>query len=462
MKIGIITFHNSIDYGSILQSWALQKELKLLGEEPIIINYKCVDKLEKDKAFILRKDFKENIQEVKNFIYKLNRNRKMYSFMKREYVLTKKKYKYLEEMESLEKEFPLFICGSDEIWNYNSTKLDTAYFLNFIRNSKKKVAYGASFAMEEINKSYKFQYKNLLNSIEYISVRENSGKKLIKEIIDRDSTVVLDPTLLLNKNQWMLISSDEYKNTRVEEKYILLYTLNNSPEIINYAKYLKRLFGYKLIKVCTSSWDYKNSKDRKGEKGYESILPSPKEFLNLINRAECIITDSFYGVAFSINFNKPFYVYLGEEYNRRYLQGESLTQFNNSEQNSNDEANKDEINNVEVNKVQEASAYHKNNFTFNNLQSYKEEVASEYEGEKQSNSMELDKNSNDLYKYSSICNLLETFSLEERIITSLEILDRELSIDYSTINKELSEEREKSVGFLKDILNKSKNLEYLS
>lgn len=304
MNVAIITFHNSTNYGAVLQTFALQKKILDLKNNVEIIDYICEYKKSMYKITELKKDASliYNLLQIINAPLVLSKNKKMYKFMNKNYKLTLKKFYSCNEINKYAENRDKIICGSDQIWNYNNTGFDKTYFLDFVDNEDKKVSYAASFGVENIEDKYIEEYKKLLSKIKYLSVREESGKKIIKKILNKDVQVVLDPTLLLEKNEWYEFSSDKYMK---KNKYILLYTLHYSSEIIDIANKLSKKLKYKVIMISTRMKYYFSS--------FKCLNPNPNEFVSLINNAEYVITDSFHGTVFSINLEKEFFVYLNDK-----------------------------------------------------------------------------------------------------------------------------------------------------
>ncbi|WP_293722850.1 polysaccharide pyruvyl transferase family protein [uncultured Cetobacterium sp.] len=300
-KIATITFHNSDNYGAIFQTKALQVAIENLGYETEIIDYICRNKIEMYKVFNwdLKRSLIKNIFHLLNAPYKYIKKSKVSNFALEQCKISTRKYYSSDEMIELENEYSLVITGSDQVWNYINTKFDKVYFLDFIKNSNQKMSYAPSFALTEIEEEYKEEYKTLLEDIKYLSVREKEGEKILNDF-GLKAEVVLDPTLLLSKKDWNSIA--ETKPTK--EKYILLYTLQNSRDIKDCAKKLSEETGLKVIKISSGIRDYLES--------FKLIIADPKEFISLINNAEYVVTDSFHGVAFSINLNKEFYFYRGK------------------------------------------------------------------------------------------------------------------------------------------------------
>lgn len=167
--------------------------------------------------------------------------------------------------------------------------MDFLYYTN-----KPKISYAASFGVSEIPDKLKKEYIDGLNSIDHISVRESAGKDIVEKLTEKEATVVLDPTLLLTKEEWKELINDRQEYT---EKYVLTYFLDqpnklNSQYIKDYAKQK----GY-IIKNLVDIHDK------------ELWVADPSEFVNLFSQAEAIFTDSFHACVFSIIFEKYFEVF---------------------------------------------------------------------------------------------------------------------------------------------------------
>ncbi len=305
-KIGIITYHKHYNYGTMLQAYALQKKIDDLGYESEIINFKNDMSLSKGKLLALR------IKRLGIYV----KNRKKYMIMSRNKKNIEKKNKLFDEFyntemkvgthfykntEELMKEPPLYdgyVVGSDQTWNPYASNGPEAFFLPFVSDSKKKGSYAPSVSVSSLTEMQKEKYKRLLEGFEYLSCREEAGAKIIEEIMERPVRLVLDPTFLLDRNDWKKISMEK----KSEEKYILTYFLGEKKEHRNYVKELSAKLQYKIVSIPTT---YIEMDDKLTEKEWIG----PREFISLIENAEIVCTDSFHGMALSINFNKQFYVF---------------------------------------------------------------------------------------------------------------------------------------------------------
>lgn len=298
MKVGIITFHNSDNYGAVLQTMALQNTVRTFNHAVEVIDYRCAHKKRYYRLLDISKDksIKGNIHALINYPYRLMKYIKFEDFRKRYLNCTSKVYRTPESLQHTNN-WDIVITGSDQVWNYINTGFDQTYLLDFVANDYQKIAYAASFGINRIELPYQETYHKLLSQIKFLSVRESSAQTMVADLIGPAPKVVVDPTMLLTADTWRTY----IKPAAQKEKYILLYTINNSKAINQLAHELASLTGYKVVKIATQILDYIGK--------WASVLPSPLEFISLINDSEYVLTDSFHGTILSINLNKNFYTY---------------------------------------------------------------------------------------------------------------------------------------------------------
>lgn len=301
MKIGCLTFHDSSNYGSVLQAYALQHAVIGLGHAYKIIDYSNPEKRKFDSLL-----FKNIEQSWKNYLYKIVSLPFNYS-KKKKFIRFSKKYLCLEKPRvvdskllcDLNNKFDCFICGSDQIWNAKMIRFDTAYFLSFVEMQNRKVAYAASFGRVELSKKEEMFYKKQLETFDKISVRERSAQDIVQQCAQKKAELVVDPTLLLNSYQWLDFIDDV---DILQKPYILTYCLSADQEMLRFLDKLKKDTGLPVIEIARSIFPvYKHS---------ERIIPDPREFVKLIANASYIVTNSFHGTAFSTNLNRNFFVFI--------------------------------------------------------------------------------------------------------------------------------------------------------
>lgn len=284
-KIGILTFYYSNNnYGAVLQAYSILKLVESLGYEAYIINYQPQKIKIKEKIFLF-------IQKMFGFRFA--------NFRKHYIKLMPDKIMLVEELKELNERFDGFVVGSDQVWR---SRIDTkelyAYFLNFVNSDKIKVAYGASFGLDywEGAKETTEHIKILIARFNAISVREESGVEICRNIFNVDSNLVLDPTMAINKKYFYELVKTNNTIFR-EKKYIAYMILDDSKHIESHFKALAKKKQLKFV----------NLKGRPvySKKGFYFFNEISK-WLYLIKNAEIIVTDSFHCSVFSIIFHKKF------------------------------------------------------------------------------------------------------------------------------------------------------------
>lgn len=315
MKIKTITCHNVYNYGAILQAYALQRFLEDNGHEVEIIDYapryhsnSSWNIPENSSVYKLASKF-----VVIHLLYALHRyikkkrnvntiRLKKFDDFTAEYLhVTSHKYKNFEDIQKNPPLADMYIAGSDQIWNpIGNTGLDPAFYLNFGGSGIKRISYAASFGVSQIGVNVQSVIKKYLRELDSISVRENTGLKILNELGVKNATRVLDPVFLLGKNVWLSLLSAVDKLERAN--YILVYDFFQDDEYIkDMAFKIKQKFGYKIVSVNDNGmlpYADRNISDA-----------SPLEFLSLINNAKVVVSNSFHATAFSIILNKDFYTY---------------------------------------------------------------------------------------------------------------------------------------------------------
>lgn len=297
-KVGIVTFHRALSYGANLQAYALQNFLFNLGIDNEIIDYRCqymVDHYQK----ILRKStgnairhFFWNLKTAKTVMKKKKHTE---NFVDKHLKLSKPYDS--ENIKDANELYRAFISGSDQVWSPTCVGFDPVYFLTFA-DSHKKYSYAASIATSTIPDKLKNEYKNRLSDFSGISLREQSGADILTKLTGKQTRVDIDPSMLLNVNDWDKICSD----TSYQAPYILLFTVPEPKNLVYYALKLAE------EKNCKILWLNHFGK-RYTSKRIKCIPPVDiTEFIGLIKNAEYVCTNSFHGNAFSLLYHKNFVV----------------------------------------------------------------------------------------------------------------------------------------------------------
>ena len=298
MKIGILTFQNAVNYGAVLQTYALQNTVEKLGADAKVINYQCEKVNSLYDPFPKTKNAKKLISNILWYKRKKHKKEEFEKFSDKYLKLTEKKYYTKKDLEETNDMFDLFITGSDQIWRAESTNFDTTYFLDFVKDNRKKYSYAASFGSDKVEDKYKEEYAKMLNEYNMISVREKQGQSIVKDLINKEARIDLDPTFLLKKEDWQKIE----KKPNEQKRYIILFIIRKSEKIFRFAEKLAKQKDCELIYI---------SNDRKKEVNAKYVGGiSPEEWLGYIDNAEYVITNSFHGTAFSIIYQKNFFLEL--------------------------------------------------------------------------------------------------------------------------------------------------------
>ena len=314
-KVGLVTCYFKNNYGSVLQAYATKKILdnNNIPNETINIDDN-IDFKKGKRKYYLKQISNFNFIKSKFEIIKLKLDKKIVKDLGKNISIRDKKYKEFrqefnlsestktyEELKKLTiKKYSNIIVGSDQLWLPVNIVADY-YTLNWVPDNINKISYSTSFGVSKIDKKYNDKYNYFLNRINHLSVREDTGIKLIKDISGIDAKLVCDPTILLTREEWDEIA---VKDRIIKDKYILCYFLGSNIKHRKFAEKLKNKTGYKIVSLnhCDEYVKYSDV--------FADITPydiGPKEWLNLIKNAEYICTDSFHGTVFSLIYNKLFF-----------------------------------------------------------------------------------------------------------------------------------------------------------
>lgn len=342
MKTAIITFHFVNNFGGVLQAYSLQRALeKCRGPESgttetEIIDYRAGFIVFTDfvRLFPLSIDPGEIVCGIRTMKDRFGRIGKFRQFRQEHMRLTPKRYSHWL-LKADPPEADCYLCGSDQIWNpYLTLGIEGAYFLDFVPEGKKRIAYAPSFGNSRLPAVYKNRVSKYLESFDAVSVREKSGREIIKgmgippspdrtgrqswkrplkerhltgncsekfrlkECRLKEAAQLIDPTFLLSKEEWEELASE--KNERwTKRPYMLLYIMQSDRAVYDCAKSLKERLGLRIVEI--------------GRYGYnpgfvdETLVDvGPLEFLGLFRDADYICTNSYHGFIFSLIFEKRF------------------------------------------------------------------------------------------------------------------------------------------------------------
>ena len=301
--IGIITIHKIYNYGSAFQAFALQQVCEEMGFKVDIIDYNFPNKFHVDNKYKTQGDTLPNEPKWIKILFAkalVRQHRGIDDFVKKYQQLSSKSYSSPDELKKSAPIYDIYITGSDQLWNPRFCNGDPAFMLHFAPDSAHKISYAASIGANAIPEELNPRYKELLSRYAHIAVRENSGRRVIKDVIGKEAEVVLDPTLLLNRNEWNQIAAP---NRQFKKKYILCYylnyTFNSFPYVDQLADYMQKQTGYEIVRVSRPPHKLFTPHT------HYRVGATPEEFLALVRDAEMILTTSFHGTAFAVNYGKP-------------------------------------------------------------------------------------------------------------------------------------------------------------
>lgn len=317
--IGLAINYDYHDYGGMLQAYATHRKLNNLGFQSEAINIDCLKKsINRRKIrYFARNIYDTSIVKEKSKIIKKKFYRKLNSAFGRNMEMRDaaferfcrmhfKESEPYESWESLEegcRHYDSVLVGSDQLWLPSNIAGDY-YTLSFVPDNVNKIAYATSFGVSEIPESQHSHAKQYLSRINYLSAREDSGKKLIKQFTGRDVPLVCDPTMLLTAEEW---ASDVTEGRIIKDKYIFCYFMGDNPWQRDFVIKLKKKTGCKIVALLHLDQFIKSDAAYADETPFDI---SPSDFINLIKHAEFVCTDSFHGTVFSIIHSKTFFTFM--------------------------------------------------------------------------------------------------------------------------------------------------------
>lgn len=330
MKIGLMTYHHTTNFGSLLQTYGLYKKVIEIGVDCEIIDYHnvAVEKRESSLRLLKCRTLRDFVHYFIREPAKRKKEKSFSDFIRNNMSLSETSYN-LDNIAESNNDYDKFLVGSDLVWDYSINGNDCTYMLDFVEDNKKKLAYASSAGSiwddrEKVTK--------LLSSFSHIGVRENAICEILTEWLKKEINFVCDPTMLIDAEEWKKMASKR----QIKERYILCYFEDKDRKIYQDAlEYGKK----NNLPVYVIAY-------HKIPKGMRAIHPvSVEEFLSLILYADTVFTASYHGMLYSLYFNKNFYYY-----NRGWTaRMESIAKYLHVEnreglRNENDKINYEEIN----------------------------------------------------------------------------------------------------------------------
>ncbi len=319
-KVGIVTLHKVLNFGSVLQAYCTCEAVRRFGFEPEIINYMEPRYTVKGA---LRGIKSESLSREGNgirgwaryslkAISYLNQYRNFESFVNAHLPLSRNRYEGVDEIFLNPPDADIYLTGSDQIWNsdYNQG-VDKAHFLDFAPIGKKRVAYAASFGKDSLRSEEISETRELLKKYSKIGVRESSGVDIVKGLGIENVHHVLDPTLLLSKQEWF----DLFKPKRPRpEPYVLIYSVERSIDstVYNVARNIADTLGLKLV-FFSQAAKLRSMQGCDEQHAFSKV----QDFVDNFYYADYVVASSFHGTAFAVNFNRPFVSVLPPKFGAR-------------------------------------------------------------------------------------------------------------------------------------------------
>ena len=319
-RIAVVTFLEARNHGAYLQAYALQRFLADLGFPCRLLDYSNPHMAwvyaPVHRGGLFRGRLPDDLSRVRNALLDARRNAAFRAFARRNLVLSRRRYYTLADLAAADAHYDIFLAGSDQVFSIRCSNLDTAYFLSFVSDGAKKVSYAASFGFDEIPAPYRALYRALLAPFRRLSLREESGARIVRELLGPDAPPVdvhVDPTLLLDAGAWSPIAAQS--RVRVPRRYLLVYNVYRPVRLFDEAFRIARERRLPLVYLGRDL--PLRDRLRRGVRVIESA--APQDFVRLFRDASCVLTNSFHGTAFSVLFRRPFLVELENRgaYNHR-------------------------------------------------------------------------------------------------------------------------------------------------
>lgn len=324
--VGMMTSEESFlnNYGAALQGYALQRTIRGLGYEPKIIRYNgygpkrrfgwikdIIKKVLRVKKGQLTKEQKDRLEYLKSVseAHKDEIEKRtvcFQTFQDETMQFYSSERMTWEKLKKNPPQFDIYVCGSDQIWNpvFHGGICDRGYFLDFAPADRKRIAYAPSLGTDYLPETCKNEMKMLIDKMCAVAVREEKGAELLTDLMGRRIDTVLDPTLLLSKEEWLEVARVP---ENIPEKYILCYRFSDNPETLSAVKELSHRTGLPVVSLPLSPIAMEDPFMNIYEVG-------PREFIGLISKASLVCTDSFHATVFSFLMNTPFLTFMREQY----------------------------------------------------------------------------------------------------------------------------------------------------
>lgn len=305
-KVGLITYYGE-NYGGMLQAYALQRcvkesgcDCKLISNDFLFTNQmigKKASKISKVKRLLKNpiKSARKSYAMRKSAFQRALNKQKFRKFRETYLEIDDTGYSDYEQYVSNPPVYDTYLCGSDQIWNPNLYNKNGFYFADFAPENATRISYASSVGVSTVTKEQADFMKPFLYKMDIISTRETDGSRIVEELTGKEVCTVIDPTLLLNAEQWSDVASEPL----IDGDYVFFYFFGERDYIEKVKQKIRNLTGMKTVCIPYVAREIIDKDIKVFEAG-------PAEFISLIKNASLVVTDSFHATAFSINLKVPF------------------------------------------------------------------------------------------------------------------------------------------------------------
>ena len=297
MKTGLVTFYHIHHYGALLQAYATERAVEALGGECEIVDYYVNQNNALFRAPTGLGSAAADAHTALHYGALKARYDRFEAFSRQYLKRSSHRYESVSELAGADLPYDVILSGSDQIWNpkiFPDGKFDPVFFGAF--SQKRKIAYAPSFGIPSVPEGMEEELRSYLDAFSHISVRERQGQAIVEQVTGKTVPVVLDPTLLLDRNAWSAIAAPPAE----KGGYILCYCISKPGALTPYIRRLAEETGLPVVQLC-------GIRQRVHPKARCVLDAGPAEFLGLFRGASYVCTNSFHGTVFSVQFQKPFF-----------------------------------------------------------------------------------------------------------------------------------------------------------
>ncbi len=303
-KIGIITMHRPLNVGCTLQAYATCEAIRQLGHQAEIIDYFYPNKIHHQCG--IKRNILHLANELAGYIFtgsEFGRRKKNFEQFINKFLPLSKEFPTYDLLKTEPPEYDIYCAGSDQIWNPAFIIQDDTFLCGFVPKNKKIISYASSFGVSSLNEEQRVFYSKYLQRFTAISVREQQGKRIIENDLSMEATRCLDPTLLLDGDFWKKMAS-RIKSRMTKPSLVIYGASNPNGETEKLASRLARQNDWRIVRIHGRPW-------QNWTPGFHYMFDvGPLEFLDCFANAACVLTTTFHGTAFALNFGVPFYSFI--------------------------------------------------------------------------------------------------------------------------------------------------------